>query len=68
MDTMVKTNWSYDRIVITNSILNYEYIPNSATVFYYDQKYGITDKNFVADISDHYPVYAEFRTDLGDDD
>lgn len=68
MDTMVKTNWTYDRIVMTNSTLNHEYIPHSASVFYYDQKYGITDKNFVADVSDHYPVYAEFRTDLNDDD
>lgn len=68
IDTMVKTGWTYDRIVMTNSTLNYEYIPNSASVFYYDQKYNITDKNFVVDVSDHYPVYTEFRTDLSDDD
>lgn len=68
MDTMVKTNWTYDRIVMTNATLSREYIPNSAKVFYYDQAYGITDNDFVADISDHYPVYAEFRTDLNDDD
>jgi hypothetical protein len=53
---------------MTNFTLNHEYIPGSASVFYYDQKYGITDKNFVAGVSDHYPVYAEFRTDLNDDD
>jgi deoxyribonuclease-1-like protein len=68
MDTMVKTDWTYDRIVMTDSTLKSEYIPNSASVFYYDQKYNLADKNFVADILDHYPVYAEFRTDLGDDD
>lgn len=39
-----------------------------APVFYYDQKYGITNNDFVANISDHYPIYAEFRTDLNDDD
>lgn len=30
MDTMVKTNWTYDRIVMTSETLSHEYIPNSA--------------------------------------
>ncbi len=68
MDTMTKTGWTYDRIVIRDSTLNYEYIPNSAEVFYFDQEYGITDQDFVVKVSDHYPIYARFRTDLGDDD
>ena len=68
MDTMTKTGWTYDRMIITDNTLNYEYIPNSAKVFYFDQEYGITDQDFVARVSDHYPVYARFRTDLADDD
>ena len=68
MDTMTKTDWTYDRMVMMESTLDYEYIDNSAEVFYFDKKYGIDDETFVWTVSDHYPVYADFRTDLSDDD
>ncbi len=68
MDTMTKTDWTYDRIVMTGATLDYEYVDGSAAVFYYDELYGIEDKELVWSVSDHYPVYAEFRTDLPDDD
>ncbi len=44
-----------------------EYVPGSASVFYFDSVYGIDDQELVEDISDHYPVWAEFRTQLRDD-
>ncbi|MBI3412855.1 MAG: endonuclease/exonuclease/phosphatase family protein [Candidatus Aenigmarchaeota archaeon] len=68
MDTMVKTNNTYDRIVITNATNSYEYVNNSASVFYFDSVYGINNQTFVQEVSDHYPVYAEFYTGLKDDD
>jgi hypothetical protein len=37
-------------------------------VFRWDVEYGVTDTDFIKRVSDHYPVYAEFRTDLPDDD
>jgi endonuclease/exonuclease/phosphatase family metal-dependent hydrolase len=68
MDTMIKTDWTYDRIVTLNVTYDHEYIEDSAQVFYFDLEYGLDDEAFVWAISDHYPIYAEFRTDLVDDD
>ena len=68
MDTMVKTDWTYDRMVMMDDTLNYEYIDNSAKVFYFDEEYGIDDRELIEDVSDHYPIYADFKTDLPDDD
>ncbi|MCK4387079.1 MAG: endonuclease/exonuclease/phosphatase family protein [Candidatus Pacebacteria bacterium] len=68
MDTMTKTGWTYDRIVLLGDTLNSEYILDSASVFYFDKEYGIFDFDFIIKISDHYPIYAIFRTDLNDDD
>ena len=68
MDTMTKTNNTYDRMVMMNATFNHEYINSSATVFYFDTEYEISDEEFVWDVSDHYPIYANFRTDLTDDD
>ena len=68
MDTMTKTSWTYDRMVIKDSTFDYEYIENSATVFYFDTEYGISDETFVWEVSDHYPIYADFKTNLIDDD
>jgi len=65
---MTKTDWTYDRMVIMDDTLNHEYILNSARVFYFDQIYGIIDRDFVARISDHYPIYTMFKTNLEDDD
>jgi endonuclease/exonuclease/phosphatase family metal-dependent hydrolase len=68
MDTMTKTNWTYDRMVMMDSTFSYEYVENSAAVFYFDIEYGIGDEAFVWEVSDHYPIYACFKTDLTDDD
>jgi endonuclease/exonuclease/phosphatase family metal-dependent hydrolase len=66
MDTMTKTDWTYDRIILLNYTYNHEYI--ETRVFYYDQKYNITEQETVWDVSDHYPVYSTFNTSLSDDD
>lgn len=68
VDTMIKTDWTYDRMVIMDDTLNHEYILNSARVFYFDQIYGITNEDFIAKVSDHYPIYTMFKTNLEDDD
>ncbi len=68
MDTMTKTDWTYDRIVLLDATYSSEYINGSAQVFYFDAWLGITDEELVWDVSDHYPVYAEFKTGLADDD
>jgi endonuclease/exonuclease/phosphatase family metal-dependent hydrolase len=68
MDTMTKTNWTYDRMVMMDSTFSYEYMESSAAVFYFDTEYGIDDEAFVWEVSDHYPIYACFNTSLTDDD
>lgn len=62
MDTMTKTDWTYDRIVFKDSTLN-EYVADSANVFYFDQVYGIGE-DLTTSVSDHYPVWAEFLANL----
>jgi endonuclease/exonuclease/phosphatase family metal-dependent hydrolase len=68
MNTMTKTDWTYDRIVHTNQTSTHEYKNNTATVYYFDQEYNITDTTLIKAVSDHYPVYAEYYNDLPDDD
>jgi deoxyribonuclease-1-like protein len=68
MDTMTKTDNTYDRIIITQGTYDYEYIEDSAGVFEFDWVLGIDDEELVYDVSDHYPVYAEFDITLPDDD
>lgn len=65
MDTMTKTDWTYDRIVITDAT-DREF--DRAGVFYFDTIFGIVDQEFTEDVSDHFPVYSIFRTGLPDDD
>jgi endonuclease/exonuclease/phosphatase family metal-dependent hydrolase len=67
MDTMVKTDYTYDRIVVLDSTLNHEYDGGSAQVFYFDQVYGLSNQTFVSEVSDHYPVFAQYKTNLSDD-
>ena len=43
-------------------------IHNKSEVFRWDSEYGVTNISFIKKVSDHYPVYAEFRTNLIDDD
>jgi len=68
MDTMVKTDYTYDRIVILDTTLSHEYDAGTAQVFYFDQIYGLNNQTFVGEISDHYPVFAQYKTNLVDDD
>ncbi len=68
MDTMTKTDWTYDRIVLLNFTYGHEYVGGSAQVFYFDEEFDIGDEALVWGVSDHYPVFAEFRIDLPDDD
>lgn len=67
MDTMIKTDWAYDRLVMTDATADHEYVADSAAVFYFDAEYSIGDYELVKDVSDHFPVFAIFRTDLVDD-
>ena len=65
MDTMTKTDWTYDRIVMTDATIH-EF--DRANVFYFDSVFGILDQELIENVSDHFPVYGVFRTDLPDDD
>ena len=66
--TAVKTDCTYDRIVLRDGTFGSEYVPNSAQVFRFDDAFGLSDRAFVEDVSDHYPVFAEYRTTGPDDD
>jgi len=68
MDTMTTTDNTYDRIVLMNATYSYEYVKDSAKVFYFDTKYGINNATLVEEVSDHYPIYAEYETRFEDDD
>ncbi len=67
IDTMTKTDWTYDRIVMLETTYSIEYIEDSTEVFYFNDVYGL-NQTFTEDISDHFPVYAHFKTTLTDDD
>jgi len=64
--TVAVSDNTYDRMM-TRDTTNAEYTGKSG-VFRWDTEYGVTDASFIKKVSDHYPVYAEFRTDLADDD
>jgi len=66
-DTMTKTDWTYDRMVMTNYTYSSEYITETIQVYYYDTIYGL-NQTLTESVSDHYPIYAEFSTSLPDDD
>jgi len=66
-DTMTKTDWTYDRIVMTDYTYSGEYITDSSGVYYFDEIYGL-NQTFTEEVSDHFPVYAEFSIVLPDDD
>lgn len=68
MDTMTTTDYTYDRIVLMNATYSCEYIKDSAGVFYFDIEYEISNSTLIEEISDHYPIYAEYDTGLDDDD
>jgi len=65
--TVAVSDNTYDRMMTRDTTANMEYTGKSG-VFRWDAEYGVTDTDFIKRVSDHYPVYAEFRTDLPDDD
>ena len=68
VETAVKSGCTYDRMIMFDGTFADEYEPNSAQVLRYDQEFGITDQDFIERVSDHYPIYAEFRINRPDDD
>ena len=66
-DTMTRTDWTYDRIMLLDGTYGGEYVMDSCEVFYFDAVYGL-GQELTEDVSDHYPVYAMYRIDLVDDD
>lgn len=67
VDTMTKTDWTYDRIVLLDSTYSSEYVSDSSGVYDFQTIYGL-NQTFTEDVSDHFPVYAEFQVDQPDDD
>ena len=67
LDTMTKTDWTYDRMVMTDYTFSGEFIVDSTDVYYFDQIYRL-NQSFTEDVSDHFPVYAEFSIIQPDDD
>ncbi|MFH1179152.1 MAG: endonuclease/exonuclease/phosphatase family protein [Candidatus Bathyarchaeota archaeon] len=67
VDTMTKTDWTYDRMVMTDYTYSGEYIADSAMVYRFDSVYGL-NQTFTEAVSDYYPIYGEFNTGLPDDD
>ena len=65
--TVAASNNTYDRMMTRDTTANVEYT-GKAGVFRWDTEYEVTDAEFIKKVSDHYPIYAEFRTDLPDDD
>lgn len=67
VDTMTKTDWTYDRIVMLDSTYSSEYVMDSTDVYYFNEVYGLS-QSFTEEVSDHFPVFAEFSVDGPDDD
>jgi hypothetical protein len=56
--------YTYDRIIISETTVE-DYAGN-AGVFRFDTEYGLTQDK-AENVSDHYPVFAEFWTDRDSD-
>lgn len=67
VDTMTRTDWTYDRIVMLDSTYSSEYVMDSTAVYYFNEVYGL-NQTFTEEVSDHFPIFAEFRIDGPDDD
>jgi endonuclease/exonuclease/phosphatase family metal-dependent hydrolase len=67
VDTMTKTDYTYDRMIMTSYTYSSEYIAGSANVYNFENIYGL-NQTFTESISDHFPIYVEFNTSLPDDD
>lgn len=68
MDNMTKTDYSYNRIVLLETTYDHEYVEDSASVFTFDSEYDIMNQTRVCKVSEHYPIFAKFKTNLIDDD
>lgn len=61
VDTNVATSsCAYDRFVIGGDDMHMAYEADSATVFYFDEEYGL-DHEQTKDVSDHYPIELLLR-------
>jgi endonuclease/exonuclease/phosphatase family metal-dependent hydrolase len=67
-DTMTTSDNTYDRIILMSGTMNSEFLSGSAFVYRFDEEHGLTDDDFVRKVSDHFPVYGEFRVTQPDDD
>ncbi len=65
--TVAASDNTYDRMMTRDTTAKVEYTRKSGA-FRWDTEYGVTDPELIKNVSDHYPVYAEFQTDLPDDD
>ncbi len=68
INTMIKTYYSYDRIVLLEATYEHEYVEDSASVFKFESEYDIMNQTLVWEVSDNYPIFAEVKTNLIDDD
>ena len=67
LDTMTKTGWTYDRIVLLDFTYSGEYVTGSTQVYDFQTIHGL-NQTFTEAVSDHFPVFAEFTVDQPDDD
>jgi len=65
--TVGSSSNTYDRMMTRDTTAKAEYTGKSGA-FRWDSEYGVTNSAFIKKVSDHYPVYSEFRTDFPDDD
>jgi endonuclease/exonuclease/phosphatase family metal-dependent hydrolase len=68
VETAIRSGCTYDRIVLSTGVSDDEYVDGSARAFRFDEELGLADEAFVLRVSDHYPVFAEFRIRRTDDD
>jgi deoxyribonuclease-1-like protein len=59
--TLGKEDNAYDRMIFSKESTLAYYVPDSGGVIKFDEIYGL-DEDFAKTVSDHYPIYAEFRT------
>ncbi len=63
--TNVADNKTYDNMVFSSTNLT-EYVAGSGAVYNFKTIMGLSQEDAKA-VSDHYPVFAEFRTNVDDD-
>ncbi|OWF35411.1 deoxyribonuclease-1-like [Mizuhopecten yessoensis] len=62
VDTTVKasTDCAYDRFILTGSDFLSAVVPGSASVFLFDNEYGLSD-SLAGEVSDHYPIEVQLK-------